>query len=116
MLPTLPYPSLMKPRLMKSRLMTPRLMTPRLLPLLLTTTLCVALTSCAHTTPAAPLAAQPQLLLLGEVHDNAAGHAARVALLKEALAKGWRPAIAMAVSYTHLDVYKRQPARWCGYR
>jgi uncharacterized iron-regulated protein len=59
-----------------------------ILPLLL------ALSACAHT-PAPVTQAGPQLLLLGEVHDNAAGHAARVALLQDKLEAGWRPAIAM---------------------
>jgi len=58
----------------------------RLLPCLL------LLAACAH----APMPAQaPQLLLLGEVHDNAAGHAARLALLRGRIEAGWRPAIAM---------------------
>lgn len=34
-----------------------------------------------------------QLVLLGEVHDNAAGHALRRAWLAQALANGWRPAL-----------------------
>ncbi|WP_374554671.1 ChaN family lipoprotein [Thermomonas sp.] len=37
----------------------------------------------------------PRVLLLGEVHDSAAGHAARAALLRKELEAGWRPAIAM---------------------
>ena len=36
-----------------------------------------------------------QILLLGEVHDNAAGHAARATLLRERIEAGWRPVIAM---------------------
>lgn len=35
------------------------------------------------------------LVLFGEVHDNAAGHALRVRVLDGWLAAGWRPAIAM---------------------
>lgn len=35
------------------------------------------------------------LLLMGEVHDNAAGHAARFKALEQAVQQGWRPAIAM---------------------
>ncbi|WP_256646804.1 ChaN family lipoprotein [Thermomonas paludicola] len=58
-----------------------------LLPLL------IALSACS--TPATVSDVAPQVLLLGEVHDNAAGHAARVALLQGKLAAGWRPAIAM---------------------
>lgn len=48
--------------------------------------------ACSHA-PAPPAA--PQVVLLGEVHDNAAGHAARAALLRERIEAGWRPAIAM---------------------
>ena len=59
-----------------------------ILPLLL------ALSACAHT-PAPVSHAGPQILLLGEVHDSAAGHAARAALLQDKLEAGWRPAIAM---------------------
>ena len=51
---------------------------------------------CATTPVSAPrAAAAPDALLLGEVHDNAAGHAARAALLREKIEAGWRPAIAM---------------------
>ena len=35
------------------------------------------------------------IVLLGEVHDNAAVHRERLAVLERALARGWRPAIAM---------------------
>lgn len=35
------------------------------------------------------------LVLLGEVHDNAEHHRQRLAVLRRALAAGWRPAIAM---------------------
>jgi uncharacterized iron-regulated protein len=45
--------------------------------------------------PAAGAAATPTVLLLGEVHDNPDGHAARLALLRARIAAGWRPAIAM---------------------
>ena len=60
---------------------------PRLLPLVLGLTLATA--------PLARPAEAPRVLLLGEVHDSAAGHAARVALLRKELEAGWRPAIAM---------------------
>ncbi|WP_240098023.1 ChaN family lipoprotein [Thermomonas flagellata] len=57
------------------------------------------LAACRHPSPAAPAAsaaaAAPQVLLLGEVHDNAAGHAARAARLRKQVEAGWRPAIAM---------------------
>jgi len=36
-----------------------------------------------------------RFVLLGEVHDNAAGHALRRAALEQALAAGWRPVLAM---------------------
>lgn len=47
---------------------------------------------CRHAPAATPAA---EILLLGEVHDNAAGHAARAELLRTRVAGGWRPAIAM---------------------
>lgn len=57
---------------------------------------CVITTaSQARAEPAIPSAQAPEILLLGEVHDNAIGHAARAALLKSRLEAGWRPAIAM---------------------
>jgi uncharacterized iron-regulated protein len=37
----------------------------------------------------------PQVLLLGEVHDNAQGHKLRFEELKRRVEAGWRPAIAM---------------------
>ncbi|SFV09902.1 ChaN family lipoprotein [Pseudoduganella namucuonensis] len=37
----------------------------------------------------------PQVLLLGEVHDNAEGHKRRYADLRKRVEAGWRPAIAM---------------------
>ena len=40
-------------------------------------------------------AANPQVLLLGEVHDNAAGHKLRYELLRQRVEAGWRPAIVM---------------------
>jgi len=46
--------------------------------------------------PAAPEAAgNPQVLLLGEVHDNAQGHKLRYELLRERVEAGWSPAIVM---------------------
>lgn len=54
----------------------------------------LTLAGCQHATPAAA-PASADLLLLGEVHDNMAGHAARVALLRTRVEAGWRPAIAM---------------------
>jgi uncharacterized iron-regulated protein len=55
--------------------------------------LCLGLISSLATL--AGSAPAPRILLLGEVHDNPAGHAARVALLRKELQAGWRPAIAM---------------------
>lgn len=51
-------------------------------------------------TPPAPIAEEARLrgdtiALLGEVHDNADGQRARLAMLRRAIAAGWRPAIAM---------------------
>lgn len=56
-----------------------------------------AMAACRHAPAPATTAAHPspQAWLLGEVHDNAAGHSARAALLHRRLADGWRPAIAM---------------------
>jgi uncharacterized iron-regulated protein len=45
---------------------------------------------------APPAAADnPQVLLLGEVHDNAEGHKLRYELLRRRVEAGWRPAIVM---------------------
>lgn len=49
------------------------------------------LIACSH----APPGAAADVLLLGETHDNAAGHRMRAALLRERIESGWRPAIAM---------------------
>ena len=43
----------------------------------------------------APSGPNPQVLLLGEVHDNAAGHKLRYELLRQRVEAGWRPAIVM---------------------
>ncbi|MYM68920.1 hypothetical protein GTP45_19065 [Pseudoduganella sp. FT55W] len=40
-------------------------------------------------------ASNPQVLLLGEVHDNAQGHKLRYELLRQRVEAGWRPAIVM---------------------
>jgi uncharacterized iron-regulated protein len=47
-------------------------------------------------------AANPQVLLLGEVHDNVQGHKLRFADLKGRVDAGWRPAIAME-QFDHED-------------
>lgn len=52
----------------------------------------VLFAGCRHAPATAPAS---QVLLLGEVHDNAAGHAARAELLRQRIEAGWRPAIAM---------------------
>lgn len=39
--------------------------------------------------------ANPQVLLLGEVHDNTEGHKLRYDLLRQRVEAGWRPAIVM---------------------
>ncbi|NGZ86642.1 ChaN family lipoprotein [Duganella sp. SAP-35] len=43
----------------------------------------------------AAVADNPQVLLLGEVHDNAEGHKLRYELLRRRVEAGWRPAIVM---------------------
>ena len=45
--------------------------------------------------PVADSLPNPQVLLLGEVHDNAQGHRLRFEELQRRVAAGWRPAIAM---------------------
>jgi uncharacterized iron-regulated protein len=57
----------------------------------------VALSACLHVPAPAPQRAvdPPEVLLLGEVHDSAPGHAARLERLQGRLAADWRPAIAM---------------------
>lgn len=45
--------------------------------------------------PAASAPSNPQVLLLGEVHDNADGHKLRFEALRKRVEAGWRPAIAM---------------------
>ena len=57
----------------------------------------LALSGCAGSRMAASAAsaANPQVLLLGEVHDNAEGHKLRYEQLRRRVEAGWRPAIAM---------------------
>ncbi|KQQ47749.1 hypothetical protein ASF61_01135 [Duganella sp. Leaf126] len=43
----------------------------------------------------APEVPNPQVLLLGEVHDNRQGHRLRYELLRQRVEAGWRPAIVM---------------------
>lgn len=47
----------------------------------------------AYTAPST--ASNPQVLLLGEVHDNKEGHKLRFEELRQRVEAGWRPAIAM---------------------
>ncbi|WP_295998590.1 ChaN family lipoprotein [Rugamonas sp.] len=59
-----------------------------------------ALSGCAGKKPAAPPVAaapeaNPQVLLLGEVHDNSQGQRLRFEELRRRVEAGWRPAIAM---------------------
>lgn len=55
------------------------------------------LSACVHAPAPTPQGAvdPPEVLLLGEVHDSAPGHAARLERLQARLAADWRPAIAM---------------------
>ena len=62
--------------------------------------LCLAALVVACGSPASPYAWEGRLsgdsvVLLGEIHDNAAHHRLRLDLLRRAFAAGWRPAIAM---------------------
>lgn len=69
---------------------------PRLAPLLAALALagCGLLQRAPAPAPAAALP-NPQVLLLGEVHDNPQGHRQRFEELKRRVDAGWRPAIAM---------------------
>jgi uncharacterized iron-regulated protein len=54
--------------------------------------------ACATVTPVQPWQSRlagNAIVLLGEVHDNAAQHRLRLELLRRAFAAGWRPAIVM---------------------
>ena len=56
----------------------------------------VLLAGCASPfSPASPAPSGPVIFLLGEVHDNPAGHARRFDLIKAKVEAGWRPAIVM---------------------
>ena len=57
--------------------------------------LAAALAACSATATAPPLALRQPVVLLGEVHDNAAHHALRLAAFEALLASGARPALAM---------------------
>lgn len=60
----------------------------------LATVLVAALSGCAGNRPATE-SSNPQVLLLGEVHDNAEGHKLRYEQLRQRVERGWRPAVAM---------------------
>lgn len=62
------------------------------LPVLLLSTLAAGVQAAL---PPADAVRQADFVLLGEVHDNASGHAQRLQLLAAAIEAGWRPAIAM---------------------
>lgn len=68
--------------------------------------LCAALSlsACAWQHAPAPIApaSNPQVLMLGEVHDNVQGQRLRFADLKRRVDGGWRPAIAME-QFDHED-------------
>ena len=49
----------------------------------------------ATSTPLLPNSNTSQVLLLGEVHDNAQGHKLRYELLRQRVEAGWQPAIVM---------------------
>lgn len=53
-------------------------------------------------------------VLLGEVHDNAAGHRLREQALAEAIRRGWRPAIAMEQFDRERQADLDQARRRCG--
>lgn len=56
----------------------------------------------------------PAVWLLGEVHDNPAGHQQRLALLQSRVAQGWRPAIAMEQFDREQQPALDQALRECG--
>jgi uncharacterized iron-regulated protein len=62
----------------------------RLIPVLLA----LGMGVCGLAHAAAPVV-NPQVLMLGEVHDNAQGHRQRYELLRQKVEAGWRPAIVM---------------------
>jgi uncharacterized iron-regulated protein len=54
-----------------------------------------AIPAVAPVSAAMPATDHPQVLLLGEVHDNVQGHKLRYELLRQRVEAGWRPAIVM---------------------
>lgn len=67
----------------------------RVLAVTLACPLVLALAACSTTPAAPPLTLRLPVVLLGEVHDNAAQHALRQAAFEALLATGARPALAM---------------------
>lgn len=55
----------------------------------------------------------PDVMLLGEVHDNPAGHKERFQTLKKLLSEGWRPAIAMEQFDREVQPALKNAARTC---
>ncbi len=82
------------------------------LPLVLACCVALGASASAAQTPAATTT--PQIRLLGEIHDSAAGHAARVDLLRGELEAGWRPAIAMEQFDTEQQPALDAAMRECG--
>lgn len=70
----------------------------------------LALAGCASHTPLSA----PRLLLLGEVHDNATGHAMRLAELRRRIESGWRPAIALEQFDTERQAELSAAQQRCG--
>ena len=54
---------------------------------------CLAVAACAAASPLAALVAERPIVLLGEVHDNTAQHAERLAALHALVERGARPAL-----------------------
>lgn len=73
----------------------PSVFAPRWLSLALAGVVALCASAQAAQPPLSAALVVPEILLLGEVHDSAAGHAARAELLRARLETGWRPAIAM---------------------
>ncbi len=64
---------------------------------------CLLLAACAGLQKQAdPVRDHPQVLLLGEVHDNPQGHRERFEYLRQRIEAGWRPAIVME-QFNHED-------------
>lgn len=91
-----PVKILSMPMTLPTRLPTPSSLR-RLLPLCVATLAACSSIPCDEPVarPLAPQLVASQLVLLGEVHDNAEGHKRRLNALTAAVASGWKPAIAM---------------------